>query len=171
MRDRIGEAEWPAIAQKVPVKDRFVDLAMRIGILPDSGLVARRFAQNTRIACAVPSYLEERGQARPEALGNFDRLAFNQATSAGDWSFTDEAGRTFKVEGPVRFRADDVDVLLGAALAGAGIVYGPAFVLGPMSPVARWSKCCSTARPKAPASMSSVHRLTWWVPRFADSLV
>jgi DNA-binding transcriptional LysR family regulator len=129
---------YPGVTVEMSLEDRFVDLiaggfdlAIRIGGLPDSSLVARRFARSSMIACAAPSYLAEKGRpSSPSALRQFDRLAFSRATSAGDWSFTDKSGRTYKVEGPVRLLADNVEMLLAAALAGAGIVYGPTFILG-----------------------------------------
>jgi DNA-binding transcriptional LysR family regulator len=127
---------YPGVTIEMSLDDRFADLvaggfdlAIRIGSLPDSSLVARRFAESEMLACAAPSYLAAHGRpADPAALGQLDRLAFNRAASAGDWSFTDRSGRSHKVEGPVRFLADNMQMLTAAALAGAGIVYGPAFV-------------------------------------------
>ena len=128
----------PGVMVEMSLEDRFVDLiaggldlAIRIGSLPDSSLIARRFARSSMIACAAPSYLAEKGRpSSPSALRRFDRLAFSRAVSAGDWSFTDKSGRAYKVEGPVRLFADNMEMLLAAALAGAGVVYGPSFVLG-----------------------------------------
>lgn len=131
-------SRYPDVNVEMELQDRFVDLidggfdlAIRIGTLPDSSLISRRFAQSAMIACAAPSYLAGKGRPRsPDDLGRLDRLAFSRATSAGDWSFTGKDGRTHKVDGPVRFRADNMEMLLSAAVAGAGVVYGPAFVLG-----------------------------------------
>lgn len=128
----------PGVTAEVSLEDRFVDLiaggfdlAIRIGNLPDSSLVARRFTQSSMIACATPSYLAAKGRpSSPSALHQFDRLAFSRAASPGDWSFTDQSGTTHKADGPIRFHADNMEILLAAALDGAGIVYGPVFVLG-----------------------------------------
>ena len=127
---------YPGVTVDMSLDDRFTDLvadgfdlAIRIGSLADSSLVARRLAQSSMMACAAPSYLDTHGRpSHPQALSQLDRLAFSRAASVGDWSFTDQEGRTHKVEGPVCFLADNVQMLLAAALAGAGIVYGPAFV-------------------------------------------
>jgi len=134
---------YPSVTVDMSLDDRFTDLiaggfdlAIRIGSLPDSSLIARRFAESGMIACASPAYLAARGHpSSPADLSGHDRLAFSRATSAGDWSFTGQSGRAHRVEGPVRFLADNMQMLLAAALDGAGIVYGPAFVLG--EPVAR----------------------------------
>lgn len=128
---------YPDVRVEMNLDDRFVDLieggfdlAIRIGSLPDSTLIARRFAQSPMIACAAPGYLADKDMpATPAALARLDRLAFSRARSSGDWSFTDKAGRLHKVEGPARFMADNMETLLAAALAGGGIIYGPAFVL------------------------------------------
>lgn len=128
----------PRVTVEMSLEDRFTDLvaggfdlAIRIGSLPDSSLIARRFAHSAMIACAAPDYLDRQGRpATPADLARFDRLAFSGAASPGDWSFTDKSGRSHKAGGTVRFLADNVQMLLAAALAGAGIVYGPDFVLG-----------------------------------------
>jgi DNA-binding transcriptional LysR family regulator len=127
---------YPGVTVEMSLEDRFVDLiaggfdlAIRIGRLEDSSLIARRLAQSGMIACASPSYLAEKGHPLvPSDIARMDRLAFSQATSPGDWSFTDAAGYLHRVEGPIRFHADNMQMLLAAALAGAGIVYGPTFV-------------------------------------------
>ena len=130
---------YPGVTLEMSLEDRFsdlvaggYDLAIRIGTLSDSSLIARRFALSRMIACATPALLDAHGRPdTPAALRRLGRLAFSRATSAGDWSFTDPGGGTHKLDGPVRLLADNMEMLLGAALAGAGVVYGPAFVLEP----------------------------------------
>ena len=117
--------------------DRFVDLvaggfdlAIRIGALPDSSLVARRIAETRMMACASPAYLDAHGRpGSVAALGRLDRLAFSGARSAGDWRFVDAAGRAETADGTVRLLSDDLAVLVAAAVAGAGVVFGPCFAL------------------------------------------
>lgn len=129
----------PGVTVEMTLEDRFTDLvaggfdlAIRIGSLPDSSLVARRFAGSRMMACAAPDWLAARGRpSSVTALRRLDRLAFSRASSAGDWAFTDPAGRGVVLDGPVRLLADDMQILLAAALEGAGVVFGPAFVLGP----------------------------------------
>ncbi|WP_445681650.1 LysR family transcriptional regulator [Radicibacter daui] len=129
---------YPDVRVEMNLDDRFADLidagfdlAIRIGSLPDSTLIARRFAESPMMACAAPSYLAGKETPRtPAALARLDCLAFSRARSPGDWSFADKTGRPQKVEGPARFMADNMETLLAAALAGGGILYGPAFVLG-----------------------------------------
>ncbi|GAB0114133.1 LysR family transcriptional regulator [Acidisoma sp. C75] len=129
----------PAMRIEMTVQDRFADmigegfdLAIRIGHLADSSLIARRFAESRMMACAAPSYLAARGDPEtPEDLARLDRLAFSRAQSAGDWSFTGADGQAHRVAGTPRLLADDMDMLVAAAVAGAGVVYGPSFALAP----------------------------------------
>ncbi|HET7313639.1 LysR family transcriptional regulator [Salinisphaera sp.] len=127
---------YPDVSIEMTLGDRFVDLvaggfdvAIRIGDLPDSSLVARPLARTEMIACAAPSYLAERGRpTSPSDLSHHDRLAFSEATSAGDWCFTDANGYMHDIAGRSRFLANNMEILLAAALRGAGIAYGPSFV-------------------------------------------
>ncbi|WP_246789551.1 LysR family transcriptional regulator [Acetobacter nitrogenifigens] len=129
---------YPGVTVEMNLQDHFVDLvgggfdlAVRIGTLADSSLVARRFAASGMIACAAPAYLERVGEPRsPAELAGHARLAFSRASSAGDWTFTDTAGRAHKIESPSRLLADNMQMLQAAALAGAGVAYGPRFVFG-----------------------------------------
>ncbi|WP_114810423.1 LysR family transcriptional regulator [Paraburkholderia kururiensis] len=128
----------PHVNVEVSLSDRYVDLleagvdvAIRIGRLPDSGLVARRLAPCRMVICASPAYLERHGTPRtPRDLRQAPRLTFSEAVSVGDWTLVDAKGRTHVIDGPCRMAANNTQMLLDAALAGAGIVYGPTFVFG-----------------------------------------
>ena len=129
---------YPNVSLEMSLEDRYVDLieggfdvAIRIGTLPDSSLISRRLGESGMVACAAPSYLDKHGRpSDPADLRQYDRLAFSRAMSRGDWSFADRTGKTVTVSGPTRLKADNMQILLAAALGGGGIVYGPTFVLG-----------------------------------------
>jgi DNA-binding transcriptional LysR family regulator len=131
-------AEYPEVSVETTLSDRYIDLladridvAIRIGRLQDSDLVARRLAPCRMIFCAAPSFLARHGVPKTvEQLRQIPRLAFSQAVSAGDWALTDPGGDTHVVDGPVRLAADSMQMLLTAALAGVGVAYGPSFVFG-----------------------------------------
>jgi DNA-binding transcriptional LysR family regulator len=54
------------------------DLAIRMGTLPDSGLIARKLGQSRRVICASPSYLERKGMPRvPGDLLHHECITFN----------------------------------------------------------------------------------------------
>ncbi|QDX21198.1 LysR family transcriptional regulator [Pandoraea pnomenusa] len=131
-------ADHPNVNVEVQLGDRYVDLieagvdvAIRIGRLEDPGLVTRRLAPCRMVLCASPAYLERHGTPRtPEALMHAQRLAFSEAVSAGDWTLRDRENRAHVIDGPCRMTANNAQMLLAAAIGGAGIVYGPTFVLG-----------------------------------------
>lgn len=130
--------DHPHVNVEVLLGDRYVDLmdagvdvAIRIGRLTDPRLVTRRLAPCRMVVCASPAYLERHGAPRkPEDLRLAQRLAFSEAVSAGDWTLLDARNRAHVIDGPCRMTANNTQMLLAAALAGAGITYGPTFVFG-----------------------------------------
>jgi DNA-binding transcriptional LysR family regulator len=130
--------ENPHVNVEVLLSDRYADLieigadlAIRIGRLPDSGLIARRIAPCHMTVCASPAWLQRHGSPRtPDDLRSAQRLAFSEAVSAGDWTLIDKQGRAHVIDGTCRMSANNTQILLAAALAGAGVVYGPTFVFG-----------------------------------------
>lgn len=64
------------------------DVAIRMGNLPDSGLIARKLGQSRRMICAAPSYLESKGTpASPEDLEHHDCLTFSFRRDRQSWPF------------------------------------------------------------------------------------
>jgi DNA-binding transcriptional LysR family regulator len=132
-------ADHPQVTADVVLDDHYADLhtagidvAIRIGRLPDSELVARRLAPCRMVFCAAPSYIAQHGMPRtPVALQAAPRLAFRGAVTAGDWSVADAAQRVHTIAGPLRAQANNMQLLLSMALAGLGVAYGPTFALGP----------------------------------------
>jgi DNA-binding transcriptional LysR family regulator len=121
--------QYPLIELDLRLSDHWVDLAeqradvaIRIGALPDSDLLATRLAPMLRIACASPSYLQAHGRpAAPEDLLHHHCLCL-PSTPTGLWTFPEvNQGKPLAVQG--RFRSNDVDSLLDAAAAGLGIAH------------------------------------------------
>ena len=131
-------SSYPETSIEMTLDDRFVDLvgsgfemAIRIGHLPDSSLIARRIAPCRMVACASPAYLERKGYPQsPADLAAFDLLAYNMSRSPGSWTFTDATGRASSSQGTPRLRTNNVQLLQNAALNDGGIAYGPSFVFG-----------------------------------------
>jgi DNA-binding transcriptional LysR family regulator len=91
-----------------------IDLAVRIGALPDSSLVARRVGSIRRVVCGSPAYFAERGIPRtPGDLGAHDCITFEGLMSPRAWIFT--AGKS-DVSVPVHSR-----LIIDAAVAGLGV--------------------------------------------------
>ncbi len=119
------------------LNDRVVDLveegydvAVRIGLLAESGLIARRLSSCRLAVCASPGYLERRGwPAAPADLPAHDCLVYTYASYGGLWRFHGEGGeQEIRVSGSLA--ANNGDALLAAALAGRGIILQPTFIVG-----------------------------------------
>lgn len=78
------------------------------------------------VVCASPEYIRRQGVPRkPDDLIQVPRLVFSEAVSARDWTLFDAKKRAHLIDGPSRISANDTQTLFAAALAGAGIAYGP----------------------------------------------
>ncbi|QTP53883.1 LysR family transcriptional regulator [Billgrantia sulfidoxydans] len=100
------------------------DLAIRIGSLADSSMVARRLATNRRVLCASPAYLKRHGIPRtPEELTRHECLVLTGGeVGAGTWRLRDINGEWFAVKVDGRIRSSQGELLRDAAVAGLGIV-------------------------------------------------
>jgi DNA-binding transcriptional LysR family regulator len=119
---------YPDIDIRMGLADRIVnileepvDLALRIGHLPDSSLVARRVGAIRRVICASPSYLAERGTPKqPADLAAHDCITFEGMTAPEAWTFP--AG-TSEETVAIRSRlvVNTAEAAVDAAKAGVGI--------------------------------------------------
>ncbi|ATB42640.1 LysR family transcriptional regulator [Cystobacter fuscus] len=123
-------ARHPRVRLSVHLSDQFVDLvsegfdlAIRIGALGDSNLVARRIGNNRRVLCASPAYLRRRGTPRsPDDLAAHDCLLLFGAKGRQDtWSLLDASGRGIDVRVRGRLESNFGELLRDAAVAGEGI--------------------------------------------------
>ncbi|MBC7801423.1 MAG: LysR family transcriptional regulator [Gemmatimonadaceae bacterium] len=130
-------AAHPAIRVEVQHSDRYVDLvangidaAIRVGTLPDSGLVARRLAPFRRLLCASPAYLSARGTPNtPEGLARHACLGFTGHRIGPDWPLRRGSERvTVRTSGPLM--SDDGEALAAAAVGGAGIMLAADWLIG-----------------------------------------
>lgn len=106
------------------------DVAIRIGHLPSSGLVARPLVPYKMIICAAPGYIAKRGAPMtPDDLTAHDCIAFGFRRETREWTFLDNSGaaRTVAVGG--RLNINSGQGLRQAALAGAGIIMQPELLL------------------------------------------
>lgn len=98
-----------------------LDLALRIGPLPDSGFMVRRLGEVRRILVAAPDYLARRGlPARPAELANHDTIASVAAGQTLTWRFGGP-GRGARVLVTPRLIVSEVEAALVAARSGHGI--------------------------------------------------
>ena len=120
---------YPAIELDVRFNDRVVDLvaervdvALRVGALQQSGLVARRISQVNVVTCASATYLADRGEPRtPDDLHEHRLLGLTPAGGGSpEWSFpAPYTPKRLKLHFAMQFNAGEAPVL--AAAAGLGI--------------------------------------------------
>ncbi|AMJ60838.1 LysR family transcriptional regulator [Bosea sp. PAMC 26642] len=120
-------ARYPETQVELLLADRNLDLieeelhlALRIGPMPDSGMVARRLGSVRRITVAPPGYLERRGlPGRPAHLAGHDTIASVAAGQTLVWRFG--SGRGTRITVAPRLIVNEVEAVLVAARAGQGI--------------------------------------------------
>lgn len=120
---------YPALQVEVNYSERYIDLvaegydaAVRIGVLRDSRLVARKLADHQRILCASPEYLAQHGvPTSPADLTQHNCLAFQGFASYPAWHLSNGA-QTESVLARGSLRSNDNSALLEAARAGVGIL-------------------------------------------------
>lgn len=95
-----------------------MDLAVRIGDLPDSSLIAARVGYIRRVVCASPSYLQEHGVPKsPAALASHDCVTFSGLEGTDTWTFRE--GRSVRVRS--RLVVTTAEAAIEGALAGVGL--------------------------------------------------
>jgi DNA-binding transcriptional LysR family regulator len=109
----------------VDLIDEGFDVVFRVGVLADSGLVAKALAPYRLVLCAAPSYLEGKPPIKtPWDLQNHECLGFSHTELRTHWTFDGPEGSVVVPVGS-RFMADHGEPLLCAALAGLGILLQP----------------------------------------------
>ncbi len=130
----------PAVEIDVDLSDRPVDLvaegydvAVRIGVLKDSSLIARKLMEVRFAVCGSPDYLRRRGVPQTLAdLKDHECLAYRHSAGLA-WTF----GSADRIESEAvsgSFRANNGEVLRDAAIAGLGLAQLPTFIVsGPLA--------------------------------------
>ena len=102
--------------------DDHIDVALRIGELPDSGLLASRLGSVRRVVCASPAYFAERGIPQtPHDLEGHLAISPTAATSPEVWRFATADGE-IAVTMRSRFGVNTIEGAIDAALAGMGLI-------------------------------------------------
>lgn len=105
----------------IDLVEAHVDVALRIGHLPDSTLVARRLGEVRWLFCASPKYLDCCGTPdHPTDIADHQCIAFEGLQRYREWPFVDE-GKTKGVAIQPRLSVNTADAVVDAACAGLGI--------------------------------------------------
>ena len=129
---------YPDVRVELQLNDRFIDpieegfdITIRIAILQDSSLIARRLAPSRRVLAASPDYIARNGMpSSPDDLANHACLNYGHTTTLQRWQLTHN-GKVITVPLNSRLCSNNGDVLRDAALAGHGITKLPTFLIGP----------------------------------------
>jgi len=130
-------AEYPDLKIDLIMDDRQVDLvkegvdmAIRVGILTDSSLVARRIGDSPRVTVASPEYLAANGE--PQTLQDLKKhkcIVYTLLSTRNEWHFTGPNGKeTIRISG--RFSVNNPRIIREAVLAGQGIAVTPTWLIG-----------------------------------------
>lgn len=128
--------DHPAINLDIVMDDHYVDLvkegidlAIRIGPLFDSSLVARKLGCYQRVTVASPSYLDEFGEPNTiEELQQHSCIVFTLLTTGNTWQYY-EKGQLKKVQVKGRISTSNPDTMREAALQGFGIAVAPTWLV------------------------------------------
>lgn len=101
--------------------DEHIDAAVRIGPLPDSGLIATRIGTIRQVVCASTKYLKEKGvPLRPGDLASHPCITFEVSRSRDAWTFG--SGKTLQsVAIHSRLSVNTAEAAIDAAMAGLGV--------------------------------------------------
>ncbi|MCZ4057993.1 LysR family transcriptional regulator [Pantoea sp. LMR881] len=130
-------AQHTALQFQVELADRYVDvigegfdMAIRIGTLSDSTLIARRLGELKRVICCSPAYLARAGKPEtPDDLRHHACLRYGREGLNG-WELNVEGKKKmFTVQGPLV--SNNGEVLCDAAISGLGLVLLPEFIVAP----------------------------------------
>lgn len=115
------------VDRPIRIAEEGIDVALQVGPLEDSGLITRKLDDIQLVVCAAPDYLRRRGEpATPDDLIEHDCLGFGDVPGVAEWSFQEGAERK-AIRISTRLWANDLDALIRAALAGAGLVRVPSW--------------------------------------------
>ncbi len=173
--------EYPEISVELILSDREADLAeegldiaVHVGELSDSSLIARRIASARMVVCASPEYLERHGVPQePEDLVNHSCLLFTPRFPANEWYFRkDETDITVKVSGCMRSNVGDT--LRVGGIKGLGLIQQPTYMVGQDIKMGRLQVVLEDYEPpQRPIYVMYLHRrhLSAKVRAFVDFLI
>lgn len=105
------------------------DLAVRIGMLQDSSLVARKLSPDTRVICASPAYFKEHGE--PKTLKDLERHVCLSAGAQEIWQLEGPGGQQQQLRPKSSLKSNSAELIREAMLSGLGIGLRSVWEIGP----------------------------------------
>jgi len=132
------QREYPKVNIDISLHDRQIDLieegydlALRIGTLKDSSLIARKIAPCHLVTCASPEYLQNHGElTKPSDLKNHQCLFYTYSHSLKVWSFENKQGEKQQVQVNGLLTTNNGNLICDALINGMGVASLPTFIVG-----------------------------------------
>lgn len=139
----VFHARYPDLRVVISTTDRFVDLvadgidcAVRVGVLSDTSLVARRVGEMAQINCASPAYLARHGTPRsPDELPDHVAVGYFSSRTGRelDWEYADmDSGDVHTVKMHSVVSVNSSQAYLACCVAGLGLIQAPRDGLAPL---------------------------------------
>ena len=131
--------EYPEVSIDLHLSDATVDMigdgfdaAIRIAVLPDSSLIARRLCWMPRYLVGAPDYLAKHGRPRhPLHLAEHVCITYGHTAAPETWRFTQKNGKSATVRPSGPLRVNNGDAMMPALVAGVGLGILPEFIPRP----------------------------------------
>ena len=129
--------KFPEVSIDLHLSDERVDMigdgfdaAIRIAVLPDSSLIARRLCGMPRYLVGSPNYLKKHGRPRhPLHLAEHVCITYGYAAAPQTWRFTHKNGKSATVRPSGPLRVNNGEAMLPTLIAGVGLGVLPEFIL------------------------------------------
>lgn len=148
-----------------------IDLAICLGELDDSSLIARQLATTRIVVCGAPDYLQEYGVPQhPSELEEHNCLSLLPRSPLAEWKFLID-GKRVNLYPAGNFHANTADPLRIAAINGCGLVQLPSYIVGLDIKAGRLQPVLEDYEPpELPLSIVYIHRrhLSTKVRTFVD---
>ena len=131
------QKKYTEVKLELHLSDSFVnlqegrfDVALRIGKLEDSSLIAKKLSESRKVVCASKAYFKKHPKPQtPKDLLQHNCLSYLNVADGKSWSFVYKKKKLLqKIHGD--FKTNNGELLLEAALAGRGITALPTFIVG-----------------------------------------
>lgn len=131
------QKRYPQVELDVKITGKFIDLiadgvdvAIRMGVLRDSSLIARQLMPCGFYICGSSDYFSQHGRpTHPDELTQHNCLIYSQGQNPENWMFEAPDGKAFSIRVKGNFRSDTGYLLLKSALDGHGLLLAPGFMV------------------------------------------
>ena len=119
------------VNRNVHLVEEGIDVAVRVGELPDSSLTAIRVGSVRRVLCASPNYLETRGRpSAPSELTGHEIIDFVDSTPGSEWIFVKD-GESHAFRPQSQLHLNSADPAIAAVVDGRGITQVISYMIAP----------------------------------------